>query len=125
MKYLHPNSLAGRHIEGIIEKLLDRIVPVLVVAPLGECWVWVGRMNRNGYGRMYHAGAEMMSHRLCYEAAVGPIPDGQLLDHICRTRCCINPAHLEPVTHSVNTLRGKAQLFGRDLHPFTLERISA
>lgn len=108
----------------VIKKLLDRITPVLVVAPLGECWVWVARTNRNGYGRMYHEGSEKMAHRLCYEAFVGPIPEGYILDHLCRTRCCINPAHLEPVTHSENTLRGQAKLFGRDLHPFTLEEIT-
>lgn len=109
----------------IIEKILDRIVPVLVLAPMGECLVWTGRINRNGYGRIYHDGDERMAHRVTYEAVIGPIPEGMLLDHRCRTRCCVNPAHLEPVTHSENTLRGQALLFGRDLHPVTLERIAA
>lgn len=110
--------------EGVIEKILDRIVPVLIIAPIGECWVWVARLNRNGYGRIHHDGDEKMAHRVAYEALVGPIPDGLLLDHRCRTRCCVNPCHLEPVTHQINTLRGKAQLFGRDVHPFTQQRIS-
>ncbi len=92
----------------------ERVVPVLVIAPLGECWVWVARLNRNGYGRLHHGGCERMAHRLSYEVHVGPIPDGLLLDHLCRVRCCVNPAHLEPVTHRENTLRGKALLFGRD-----------
>jgi hypothetical protein len=125
MDQSHPFIIAVEHTERIINKLLDRIVPVLIIAPLGECWVWVGRTNRNGYGRLHYDGNEKMAHRLCYEAYNGPIPEGLLLDHVCRTRCCINPAHLEPVTHSVNTLRGKAQLFGRDLCPVTLERIAA
>jgi hypothetical protein len=125
MNHTHPLSLGVKHVEGVIEKLLDRITPVLVIAPLGECWVWVARTNRNGYGRMHYEGSEKMAHRLCYEACIGPIPEDHLLDHLCRTRCCINPAHLEPVTHSENTLRGKAKLFGRDLHPFTLEEITA
>lgn len=111
--------------EAIIQKILDRVVPVLIIAPMGECWVWAGRMNRNDYGRIYHEGDERMAHRVAYEAFKGPIPDGMLLDHLCRTRCCVNPNHLEPVTHSENTLRGKAILFGRDIHPYTLERIAA
>lgn len=78
------------------------------------CWVWTGRLNRNGYGRVYHAGKERMAHRLTYELLVGPIPEGLVLDHVCRVRCCRNPYHLEPVTVQVNTLRGNAVLFGRD-----------
>lgn len=98
----------------VLERILDRCVPVLVVSPLGECWVWVARLNRNGYGRLSHLGEERMAHRLSYEVQVGPIPDGLLLDHVCRVRCCVNPRHLEPVTHQINTLRGQALLFGRD-----------
>jgi hypothetical protein len=81
---------------------------------MDECWIWVGRLNRNGYGRVRTPEGEMMAHRTSYEAHVGPIPDGLLLDHVCRVRCCVRPSHLEPVTHRENTLRGKAQLFGRD-----------
>lgn len=109
----------------LVLKILDRIVPVLVLAPIGECWIWVARLNRNGYGRLHHEGFEKMAHRVCYETFVGPIPEGLLLDHRCRNRCCVNPAHLEPVTHQVNTLRGEAKLFGRDVHPLTYRSLSA
>jgi hypothetical protein len=98
----------------LIQLLRDRSTPVLVEPSLGECWVWVARLNRNGYGRLSVEGDERMAHRLSYEAHVGPIPPGLVLDHLCEVRCCINPSHLEPVTVQVNTLRGKAQLFGRD-----------
>lgn len=97
----------------IPQAIADRTVPVLVEPELGECWVWCARLNRNGYGRLSVGGRELMAHRLSYEAHVGPIPDGLLLDHLCRVRQCVNPAHLEPVTHQVNTLRGEALLFGR------------
>lgn len=92
--------------------------------PFCTCWLFVdaGRENRNGYGRLRWNGKELMAHRLSYEAHVGPIPDGLLLDHTCRNRCCINPQHLEPVTVQVNTLRGKALLFGRDIDPVTKKR---
>lgn len=53
------------------------------------CWEWQLATN-NGYG-------SGMAHRCMYEASVGPIPVGHDLHHVCRNRCCINPAHLEPV----------------------------
>lgn len=99
----------------------------IIHIPFTGCWWFVelGRENRNGYARLRWQGRELMAHRLSYEAHVGPIPDGLVLDHTCRNRCCVNPAHLEPVTVQVNTLRGEALLFGRDVHPITLERITA
>ncbi len=48
----------------------------------------------------------MRAHRFAYELLVGPIPDGLVIDHLCRVRHCVNPAHMEPVTRWENTLRG-------------------
>jgi hypothetical protein len=48
------------------------------------------------------------AHRWAYEAFVGPIPEGLEIDHLCRNRACVNPAHLDPVTHQENMSRGKA-----------------
>jgi len=47
-----------------------------------------------------------MCHRLTYEALVGPIPPGLVIDHLCRVPECVNPDHLEPVTHAENLARG-------------------
>lgn len=47
------------------------------------------------------------AHRVVYEELVGPIPDGLMLDHLCRVRHCVNPEHLEPVTNRENVLRGE------------------
>lgn len=58
------------------------------------------------------------AHRLSYELFVGPIPDGYELDHLCRNRGCVNPAHLEAVTHRVNVLRGLAALPREERHAF-------
>lgn len=75
-------------------------------SPLG-CWLWTGYIDRDGYGRarVTHLGEEL-AHRVVYAFVNGPVPDGLTLDHACRVRRCVNPAHLEPVTRGVNTLRG-------------------
>lgn len=74
----------------------------------GGCWLWTGRLSRAGYGVFWHDGKDRRAHRFAYEFLVGPIPDGLTLDHLCRTRSCVNPAHLEPVTQIVNVRRGNA-----------------
>lgn len=71
------------------------------------CWVYTGYRNHKGYGWIRAGSRGKASvHRVVYEALVGPIPDGLLLDHLCRVRSCCNPAHLEPVTQWENTRRG-------------------
>lgn len=70
---------------------------------VGPCWPWTGYVGRNGYG---YAAKGKLAHRLAYEAIVGPVPVGLDLDHLCRVRACVNPAHLEPVTRAENLWRG-------------------
>lgn len=74
------------------------------------CWLWEGTLSKSGYGRFYRPEiqAEAFAHRLAYEAAVGPIPDGLTLDHLCRVTRCVNPHHLEPVTLAENIRRAAA-----------------
>lgn len=79
------------------------------------CIEWTGGLNGAGYGQFYRGGRNSANetgkgyaHRYAYEYYVGPIPDGMHLDHLCRNRKCCNPAHLEPVTHRENILRGSA-----------------
>ena len=84
------------------------------VEPTGFCWLWTGYCNRSGYGRIGSGGRAgtngppILVHRAAYELLVGPIPEGMLLDHLCRVRNCVNPDHLEPVTIAENTRRGFA-----------------
>lgn len=87
----------------------------------GGCWEWTGRTHAQGYGVFYFAKRLVSAHRVSYELVVGPIPKGLELDHVCHTndlqcnagnqcphRRCVNPAHLEPITHLENCRRGRA-----------------
>jgi hypothetical protein len=76
-----------------------------------NCWCWTGRINRNGYGRARWEGRDPVVHRTVWTILRGLIPDGLILDHLCKVRNCVNPLHLQPVTHQENTLRGDAILF--------------
>lgn len=70
------------------------------------CWLWTGSIRPNGYGKLTTPDATLSAHRAVYEMVRGPIPPGLDLDHLCRVRHCVNPAHLEPVTRRENLLRG-------------------
>lgn len=75
---------------------------------LGDgCWLYAGAIEHNGYGAIMVDGRKKRkAHRVVYEALVGPIPAGLDLDHLCRARNCVRPAHMEPVTRSQNLRRG-------------------
>lgn len=89
-----------------------KLAPRIIVSATG-CWEWQGELNRNGYGRVWVNGRRLMAHRVAYQLLVGEIPEGLVLDHLCKVRRCCNPDHLEPVTVRENTLRGDAVLFKR------------
>lgn len=73
----------------------------------GDCWIYTGQHDRYGYGKHRSAGGVWhLPHRVAYIALVGDVPDGLVLDHLCRVRDCCNPHHLEPVTNRENLLRG-------------------
>ncbi len=74
----------------------------------GDCWMWQGAVDPKGYGRFNPNGHTMLAHRFAYESAVGPIPEGLQIDHLCRTPGCVNPAHLEVVTNKENSIRGES-----------------
>jgi hypothetical protein len=74
---------------------------------IGECWLWTGNIGNRGYG-FFHLGHEKwQAHRMAYGLTYGSLPDGPL-DHLCRNPKCINPTHLEAVTHGENMHRGIA-----------------
>lgn len=79
-----------------------------------ECWEWTGDRNHHGYGVLNVASGAVMAHRVSWEASHNQrIPDGLVIDHLCRNRGCVNPAHLEPVTTLENNLRGMQCQRGR------------
>lgn len=75
--------------------------------PNSGCWLWMGATQK-GYGALTMGGKTVRAHRVSYEIHHGMICEGLELDHLCRTPCCINPDHLEPVTHRINMIRAGA-----------------
>lgn len=73
-----------------------------------DCILWTGALTAGGYGRLSVGNRRWYAHRLAYILFVEPVSDDLEVDHLCRVRNCINPDHLEPVTHTENILRGQS-----------------
>ena len=91
-----------------------------------SCWLWTAGKNGVGYGSYAAQGQDWGAHRLAYEDAKGPIPEGFEIDHLCRVRNCVNPEHLEAVTKLENMRRGRFFNHKREIthcpqgHPYDL-----
>lgn len=79
------------------------------------CWIWTASQSKLGYGRLGYKIEDkkrtLLAHRVVWVMNKGPIPDWAELDHLCRNPSCVNPNHLEPVTHVQNLLRSPAAKF--------------
>lgn len=94
-----------------------------------SCWLWTGTTSgtnaRYGYFNPTTSqyGKKVPSHRWLYEQMIGPIPPGMELDHVadrgCASKLCVNPDHLEPVTHAENRRRSRLKVCRRGLHDLT------
>lgn len=73
--------------------------------PEGECWLWQGPPDKDGYGTFYLRKRSRRAHRVAWFRRNGPIPDDMVINHTCRRRACVNPDHLEVVTTTENTFR--------------------
>lgn len=88
--------------DGVPQRWWDRVHP----EPNTGCWLWAGWLDVGGYARAQHLGVSWAVHRFMYVKLVGPVLEGLELDHLCRVRSCVNPGHLESVTHLENMRRG-------------------
>jgi hypothetical protein len=93
------------------ERLPERFWTKVTLTEQG-CWTWTASLFRKGYACFAvplgdGAWKRVRAHRHAYLILVGPVSDGLHLDHLCRNRACVNPAHLEPVSPQVNVLRGE------------------
>lgn len=110
--YFHGDPLKTLRIRG---DLPERLTDKFTIEQSG-CWQWK-KPGDDGYGLVRWAGRKQPAHRVMYELAVGPVPEGAELDHTCHStdasclggpclhRSCVNPEHLEPVTPLVNVER--------------------
>ena len=92
-----------------IERFTEKTTPAE-----NGCIEWTAYRGHNGYGRFYLDGRGALAHRWSYEFHVGPIPEGLVIDHLCRNPGCVNPEHLEPVTPQENVLRGVGPQVARE-----------
>lgn len=92
------------------------ILKRVIVEPEG-CWLWIGRIDPGGYGRL----SGRLAHRVSYEEFVGAIPAGLTLDHLCYVAACVRPEHLEPVTivENLRRQRSASKTECKSGHPYT------
>lgn len=93
-------SSAGR---GASSPLVDRFWEQ--VEKTEECWIWQGPKDTGGYGQIGHKGKTLRAHRVAFELCGGTLIEGLVIDHLCRVKHCVNPAHMEQVTQEENVAR--------------------
>jgi hypothetical protein len=104
---VHPRKMITNMRTGAAMSEINALLPCTFESKIDKtetCWIWTGAKQSRGYGNFQ----SKLAHRVSYERYVGKIPDGLTLDHLCRNRLCVNPAHLEPVSQYKNNMRGES-----------------
>jgi hypothetical protein len=86
---------------------IDRFKSKIKINARSGCWIWCGHIEKNRYGRFALAGRMRWAHICSYRMFVGEVGEGLELDHLCRNPACVNPSHLEAVTHKTNMERAE------------------
>ena len=94
--------------ESVYEAATERYLSMRPSAPDDSCWEWTGSRTALGYGRFKFFGTTLYAHRMAYYISHGTLPDGEI-DHTCRHPWCVNPKHLEDVTHRENVVRSPSK----------------
>lgn len=102
-------------------KLKARVLSKVVLTTNG-CWSWAAATDKHGYGQISINRSTQLAHRVSYGLFRGSIPEGLVLDHLCRNPICVNPEHLEPVAARENTRRAFS---GSALSISTLEKVAS
>lgn len=108
MTYMFPTVEIEAPTIAELERLAKKIV-------MSGCWLWQGAAYK-GYGSATYRGRGIRAHRLFYTAIKGEIPKGLTIDHLCRVKNCVNPAHLEAVLHEENSRRTRSEYCKKGLH---------
>jgi hypothetical protein len=130
----YPN---GRVVKNVAIKFLPghngrKLTRYIIDANTG-CWLWQLSLSIQGYGMLQlNFGRDkqtgkrrvrtMVAHKLMWETKYGPVPKGLELDHLCRNPRCVNPEHLEAVTHEENMRRAKHVRLSVDLIKLCIEK---
>jgi hypothetical protein len=86
-----------------LDELFERSVPV----PFSGCWIWLGALTGDGYASLKRNRVVCYGHVEAWSLTHGRRPrKGFVIDHLCKVRCCVNPAHLEHITGIENVMRG-------------------
>ncbi len=93
------------------QDVLERFLAKVEFTDMG-CWLWKGSKDKDDYGRFEVNKKPALAHRFSYEYFCGPIPDDLEPDHLCRNHPCVNPDHLELVSHGENIRRGDLKAMG-------------